>query len=80
MAETFDELFSRAVELAGGSETKLAAAAGCSQNAIWSAKRAGRFSGELAIKIERATKSAVPRWKLRPDLWDDPAPGQGAAA
>jgi DNA-binding transcriptional regulator YdaS (Cro superfamily) len=52
-----------------GSEAKLGAAAGYSQNAIWSAKRAGRVSADLAIAIERATNGGVPRWKLRPDLW-----------
>jgi DNA-binding transcriptional regulator YdaS (Cro superfamily) len=26
----------------------------------------------LTLKIERATGGEVPRWKLRPDLWDAP--------
>ena len=68
-----------------GSEAKLGAAAGYSQNAIWSAKRAGKVSPEMAAAIDRATMGKVPRWKLRPDLWSKPAPiakpqPQGAAA
>lgn len=65
------ELLKAAIKQAG-SEAKLAAAAGCSQNAIWAAKRAGRVSAEMATRVEIATAGAVPRWKLRPDLW--PAP------
>ena len=56
-----------------GSEAKLGAAAGYSQNAIWSAKRTGRVSAELASAIDKATGGAVPRWRLRPDLWTKPA-------
>lgn len=55
-----------------GSEAKLGAACGVTQGAIWKAKTAGRVSGELAVKIEKATRSAIPRWRLRPDLWDAP--------
>lgn len=63
-----------------GNETKLAAAAGVSQNAIWAAKRAGRVSAELAVKIEAATNNEVPRWKLRPDLWSEPAAAEVRAS
>jgi DNA-binding transcriptional regulator YdaS (Cro superfamily) len=56
-----------------GSEAKLAEAAGVSQPAINKAKKAARVSADLAIKIESATQGAVPRWALRPDLWDRPA-------
>lgn len=69
--KTAVELIEAAIK-SKGSEAKLAAAAGCSQNAIWAAKRAGRVSAELATKIEAATDGEFPRWKLRPDLW--PAP------
>ncbi|WP_082476072.1 YdaS family helix-turn-helix protein [Methylobacterium sp. Leaf99] len=62
-----------------GSEAKLGSACGVSQGAIWKAKRAGRVSGELAVAIERATKGAVPRWQLRPDLWDSPIATEVAA-
>ncbi|WP_409564114.1 transcriptional regulator [Methylobacterium sp. J-068] len=53
-----------------GSEAKLGAACGVTQGAIWKAKRAGRVSGELAVKIERATEKSITRRDLRPDLWD----------
>lgn len=55
-----------------GSEAKLAAAAGVSQPAIHKAKKAERVSAELATKIEAATNGHVPRWQLRPDLWEPP--------
>ena len=73
MSDTFDDLMSKAIELCGGSETKLAKACGVSQNTVWAARRAKRVSAELAVKIGTATDSAVPRWKLRPDLWEAPA-------
>jgi DNA-binding transcriptional regulator YdaS (Cro superfamily) len=61
-------LLEAAAILCGGSETKLARATGYSQNAIWSAKRSGRTSAEMAIRIDRATGGAIPKEKLRPDL------------
>ena len=57
-----------------GSETKLGAACGVSQNAIWSAKKKGRVSADPAVAIERATNGKIPRWQLRPDLWGPPSP------
>ena len=72
-ADDFDTMLQAAVAAAGGNETKLAKACGVSQNAIWAAKRAKRVSAELAVKIEAATGGVVPRWKLRPDLWDKPS-------
>lgn len=59
---------SRAISIAG-SEAKLGRAAGVSQNAIWQAKKKGRVSAELAIKIEKATAGLVTRLELRPDLF-----------
>lgn len=60
-----------------GSEGKLAEAAGCSQVAINKAKKrvaeGGRVSAEMAVALERATKGAIPRWRLRPDLWEPPS-------
>jgi DNA-binding transcriptional regulator YdaS (Cro superfamily) len=53
----------------GGSEAKLAGACGVTQNAVWAARRAGRVSAELALKIETATGGKVSRTSLRPDLW-----------
>lgn len=58
----------RAIAIAG-SEQKLGAAAGVSQNAIWQAKKRGRVSAELAVAIEKATSGAVTRAELRPDLF-----------
>lgn len=65
-----------------GSEAKLGAATGYSQNAIWSAKRAGKVTPEMALAIDKATMGVVPRWKLRPDMWSKPAPlqNEGKAA
>ncbi len=59
-------LLIRAIQIAG-SEAKLAEKAGCSQVAINKAKRAGRVSAEMAVKIETAV--GIPRQQLRPDLW-----------
>lgn len=67
-AEDIRQHMERAIKLAG-SEKKLGDAAGVSQNAIWSAKRAGRVSAELAVGIERATGGEVSRVDLRPDLF-----------
>lgn len=63
-----------------GSEAKLAAAAGVSQPAINKAKRAGRVSAVLAVKIETATEGKISRWQLRPDLWDAPVTSDGPNA
>src|SRR5689334_6516143 len=46
-----------------GSEAKLGAACGVSQNAIWNAKKKGRVSDRLAVAIERATAGEIPRWR-----------------
>src|SRR5215211_1860438 len=69
---TARELIESAIKLAG-LEAKLGRACGVSQGAIWKAKRAGRVSADLAVAIERATSERVPRWRLRPDLWDPPS-------
>jgi DNA-binding transcriptional regulator YdaS (Cro superfamily) len=73
MDEAFDTLFARAIEVTGGSEASLARRIGCSQHAIWRARRVGRVTAELAAKIDDATAGQVPKSKLRPDLWT-PAP------
>lgn len=65
-------LITRAIQLLG-SEAKLASACGISQAAVWKAKRVGRVSAQFAVSIDRATAGEVPRWKLRPDLWERPA-------
>jgi DNA-binding transcriptional regulator YdaS (Cro superfamily) len=61
----------RAIELLG-SQTRLADAAGYSQNGIWQAKQKGAVSPELAKGIHRATNGEVPGSDLRPDLWSCP--------
>jgi DNA-binding transcriptional regulator YdaS (Cro superfamily) len=63
------ELLKAAAAEFGGSEAKLASACGVTQNAVWAARRAGRVSAELALKIETATSGKVSRSSLRPDLW-----------
>ncbi|TQI72941.1 YdaS antitoxin of YdaST toxin-antitoxin system [Bosea sp. AK1] len=64
------DLLVRAIALAG-SEAKLAERVGCSQVAINKAKRVGRVSAEMAVKIEAAV--GIPRQQLRPDLWPEAA-------
>jgi DNA-binding transcriptional regulator YdaS (Cro superfamily) len=76
--ETPPNLIDMAIKIAG-SQTRLGELCGVSQNAIWSARQAGRVSAELAVSIESATDGKIPRWKLRPDLWDAPKKS-GAAA
>ena len=61
-------LLEAAITIAG-SEAKLGALAGYSQNAIWYAKRNGRVSAELASAIDRATKGAISKSQLRPDVF-----------
>lgn len=64
------DLVVRAIAIAG-SEAKLAERVGCSQVAINKAKRVGRVSAEMAVKIEAAV--GIPRQQLRPDLWPEAA-------
>ena len=61
-------LIQAAIEVAG-SEAKFGQLAGYSQNAIWCAKRRGRVTAEMAAAIERATNGAIPKERLRPDLF-----------
>jgi DNA-binding transcriptional regulator YdaS (Cro superfamily) len=62
----------RAIEIAGGSEAKLAEAIGFTQPAINKAKRSGRTGPRLALAIHHFTKGVVPASELRPDLWTKP--------
>jgi DNA-binding transcriptional regulator YdaS (Cro superfamily) len=69
-----------AADCFGGSESKLAAAAGFSQNALWHARQVGRVSGDLAAAIDRATNGRIPARRFRPDIFDlngasTPSPG-----
>ena len=52
-----------------GNQSRLAVALGCSQHAVWSAVKRGRVSAQMAVAIERATRGAVKRAQLRPDLF-----------
>lgn len=62
----------RAIDLAGGSEAKLASAIGLSQPLINKAKHSGRVGPRLALAIHHFTKGEVPASELRPDLWTNP--------
>ena len=66
------ELIETAIKIAGGSEAKLAKAAGFSQPLINKARHSGRVGPRLAIAIHHFTKGAVPASELRPDLWSKP--------
>jgi transcriptional regulator with XRE-family HTH domain len=62
------EAFTAAVQTST-SERQLAERTGYSQHAIWHARKRGRPSAEMALRIERAT--GVPAALLRPDLFGD---------
>lgn len=62
----------RAIEIAGGSEAKLADAVQFSQPAIHKAKKTGRAGPRLALAIHHYTNGVVPASDLRPDLWAKP--------
>lgn len=64
-----DNLIERAIELAGGSEAKLANETGLSQPLINKARRTGRAGPRLALAIHEFTKGAISASALRPDLW-----------
>jgi len=64
-------LLERAIAFAG-SEAKLGTMIGKSQNAIWSAKRKGRVSAEIAAGIDRITNGTISKSDLRPDLFPNP--------
>lgn len=62
----------RAIEIAGGSEAKLADAINFTQPAINKAKKSGRAGPRLALAIHHFTNGRVPASELRPDLWTKP--------
>jgi DNA-binding transcriptional regulator YdaS (Cro superfamily) len=64
-----DNLIERAIELAGGSEAKLANETGLSQPLINKARRTGRAGPKLALAIHEFTKGQISASDLRPDLW-----------
>ncbi len=71
VVETPSQAIERAIGLLG-SEAKLADACGCRQSYISKAKRTGRCSDKVAIRIHQATNGQVPASLLRPDLWARP--------
>lgn len=60
------EAFTAAVEKAG-SERQLAERTRYSQHAIWHARKRGKPTAEMALRIERAT--GIPAAALRPDIF-----------
>lgn len=68
-----DNLIERAIELAGGSEAKLANETGLSQPLINKARRTGRAGPRLALAIHEFTKGKISASALRPDLWAPPS-------
>lgn len=69
----FRSLVADAVRIVG-SQTRLAELMDRSQQQVSTlCTKAERISAEDAVAIERATSGQVPRWRLRPDLWDAPA-------
>lgn len=58
----------RAIKAIGG-VTALARKVGVSHQAVQQWAQAGRVPAERALAIERATKGAVTRYELRPDLY-----------
>jgi DNA-binding transcriptional regulator YdaS (Cro superfamily) len=58
-----------------GSQAKLADAIGVRQQTISKLLLGQRLrvSGEIAVGIHNATAGKVPKWKLRPDLFEAPA-------
>lgn len=62
----------RAINLAGGSEAKLAKAIGLSQPLINKARHNGRAGPRLALAIHHFSKGSIPASEIRPDLWTNP--------
>ncbi len=62
-----------AIEIVG-SQAKLADAIGVRQQTVsrlFLGKRE-KISGEIAVGIHQATDGRVPKWKIRPDLFEPP--------
>ncbi|MBU2852924.1 transcriptional regulator [Acidithiobacillus ferriphilus] len=60
-----------------GSQRRLALALNLSPMAISHWMKTQQVPYDKAIRIEQATQGAVPRWELRPDLWERPTSPQG---
>ncbi len=57
-----------------GSQAKLAAKMGCSQQQIAYLLKASNITAEMAIAVDTATDGAVSRHQLRPDIFPSPSP------
>ena len=64
---------SQIINVVGG-QRELAELIGVSQQTIsyWKVKDMD-IPAEMAVAIEKQTKGLIPRWKMRPDLWDEPS-------
>lgn len=66
------EALAEAVKIAGN-QGALAELIGKTQQAVSLMVRGKtRISAETAIAVERATNGRVPKWKLRPDIFERP--------
>ena len=72
------DLLTSAVKRAG-SEEKLGKALGYTQHAIWRARRVGRVSPEMALKIHEWSGGFISKHDLRPDMFGN-APSQEESA
>jgi len=66
----------RAISLFGN-QAQFADAIGVSPMAISHWIHRKQVPAKRALDIEQATQGAVPRWELRPDLWERPTTGLG---
>lgn len=63
-----------------GSQAKLAAAVGCSQQQIAYLLKANSISAEMALRIDKATGGAVSKHDLREDIFGRAPAENGEAA
>lgn len=49
--------------------SRLAAAIGYSQHAVWHAVQRGQVSAKMAVAIHKATKGKIRKAELRPDIF-----------
>lgn len=49
--------------------SRLAAAIGYSQHAVWHAVQRGQVSPKMAVAIHKATKGKIRKAELRPDIF-----------
>lgn len=75
---TLRKLIEQAVKLKG-SQAKLAAAVGCSQQQIAYLLRAKSISVVMAKRVDEATGGAVSKHDLRPDFFGAPKPMRAAS-